>query len=72
MTRPSTPDERYQDEDGHWVTRFTVKRCCNGCSRDLGDATEHELDCAVDGLPLPDVREECGCLDAAGRIGGGW
>ncbi len=61
MTRPTTPEQRYQAEDGHWVTRLTVQRVCNGCGRALGDATEHELDCAVAGMPLPDVREECGC-----------
>ena len=38
-----------------------VKRCCNGCGRELGDATEAELDAAVSGLPLPDVTDECGC-----------
>lgn len=38
-----------------------MKRCCNGCGRELGDPTEHELDRAVVGLPLPDVTAECGC-----------
>ncbi len=57
MTRPSTPPQTRPD--GRTV--ITVHRCCNGCSRDLGDATKEELDHAVAGLPLPDVRGECGC-----------
>lgn len=43
------------------VTRITVKRCCNGCGRRLGDVHDHELDHAMAGLPLPDVTAECGC-----------
>ncbi len=41
--------------------RITVQRCCNGCGRSLGDATDDELNAAVAGAPLPDVRDECGC-----------
>jgi hypothetical protein len=40
-----------------------VKRCCNGCGREIGDVTEAEMDAAVTGMPLPDVRDECGCGD---------
>lgn len=39
----------------------TVKRACNGCGRVLGDATNAEMDCAVNGQPLIDVSAECGC-----------
>lgn len=42
--------------------RFTVKRCCNGCQRELGDVTPAEMNAAIAGTPLPDVRQECGCL----------
>lgn len=49
-------------------TRLRVKRCCNGCGRELGDAHEVELEAAVAGRPLPDVRDECGlCLEGVGR-----
>ncbi|WP_209447593.1 hypothetical protein [Rhodococcus qingshengii] len=43
------------------TTRFTVQRACNRCGRDLGDATEKELDACVNGTPLPDAHDECGC-----------
>lgn len=55
--RPSTPDETLPDGS----RRCRVKRCCNGCGRVLGDVTEAEIDAAVAGIPLPDVRDECGC-----------
>lgn len=58
--RPSTPDW-FEETDGRRVRHMIVKRCCNGCQRELGDATEVELDTAVNGWPLPDVRVECGC-----------
>jgi hypothetical protein len=51
--RPWTPDERY---DGG--TRVTVKRACNGCGALLGDATEEEIEQAIDGV-MRDVRGEC-------------
>lgn len=54
--RPDTPDVK--TERGK---RITVKRMCNGCGRSLGDVTDAELDAAVSGARLPDVREECGC-----------
>jgi hypothetical protein len=40
-------------------TQHTVQRCCNGCRREIGDMTELEGQCAVEGWPLPDVRGEC-------------
>lgn len=59
--RPRTPDRRVLNEEGVWVTRVKVQRACNGCGRKLGDVREAEIQAAVEGLPLPDVREECGC-----------
>lgn len=38
---------------------IAVRRCCNGCGQPIGDVTEDEIDAAVGGLPLPDVRHEC-------------
>ena len=55
-TRPST--DVMQLHDGS--RRVTVKRCCNGCGRELGDATEAELERAMRGAILLDVRDECG------------
>jgi hypothetical protein len=57
-TRPSTPPRRNADFTG-WV--HTVQRVCNGCGREIGDATEAEINAAATGQPLPDAREECGC-----------
>lgn len=37
----------------------TVQRCCNGCGRDIGDVTDDEMTAAINGWPLPDVRDEC-------------
>lgn len=42
-------------------SRIRVQRSCNGCSKTLGDANAAELQAAVGGRPLPDVRLECGC-----------
>lgn len=55
MTRPRTPDRK--NENGS--TTVHVQRCCNGCGETIGDATQAELDCAVTGRPLPDMRGEC-------------
>ena len=57
-SRPWTPD--YVDTDG--VTHMTMRRCCNGCGREIGDATIEELQACVTGVQMPDVRDECGCL----------
>lgn len=53
--RPRTPEVRNPDGS----RRITIQRCCNGCGGELGDATDRELECAVSGEPLPDVRNEC-------------
>ncbi|GAB4677627.1 hypothetical protein [Mycobacterium timonense] len=38
---------------------MTVQRCCNGCGFEIGDVTESEIDAAIAGAPLADVRDEC-------------
>lgn len=63
MSRPDTPDVR---DEASGVTTVKVKRQCNGCGRRLGDATQEELSALLAERPLPDVREECGCLNAEG------
>ncbi|MFE9127046.1 hypothetical protein ACFYOF_16775 [Streptomyces sp. NPDC007148] len=55
MTRPNTPDR--VNEDGS--TTIKTKRACNGCSELLGDITDQEMNLAINGGPLPDVRREC-------------
>lgn len=57
MTRTHTPPRT--TESGSTIIK--VQRACNGCHRSLGDATDIELDAAMNGEPLPDVRAECGC-----------
>ena len=54
-TRPNTPDRT--NPDGSFT--ITTKRVCNGCSQMLGDITEAEMNAAIAGRPLPDVRSEC-------------
>jgi hypothetical protein len=55
LPRLRTPDRR--NDDGS--TTITVQRCCNGCGDPIGDVTFIEINLAIDGLPLPDVRPEC-------------
>lgn len=59
VPRTNTPDAVTVDADGFKRTTFTVKRACNGCSQYLGDVTDAEINRAVAGLPLLDVRAEC-------------
>lgn len=54
--RPWTPDTLL-DTGGRQIH---VKRCCNGCGELLGDVTDEEMNAAVRGHPLFDVRDECG------------
>ncbi|SMF86450.1 hypothetical protein [Streptomyces sp. Amel2xC10] len=53
--RPNAPDR--VNPDGSRSIR--MKRACNGCGVQLGDATEDEMNRGILGLPLPDVRREC-------------
>ena len=55
LPRHKTPHHRNPDGSG----TITVQRCCNGCGLSLGDVTLTEIECAIDGRPLPDVRPEC-------------
>ena len=50
MTRPWTPSTD---------TTVVMKRACNGCGTQIGDVTDQEMACGINGLPLPDVRKEC-------------
>jgi hypothetical protein len=61
MTREMTPPK----PNGKGGTTIRVHRCCNGCGREIGDANQSELEAAVAGVSLPDVRSECGCVDVA-------
>ena len=63
MSRKWTPD--YVAPDG--MTHMTLKRCCNGCGRPLGDVTDAELGAAISGFPMPDVTGECGCGDGKAK-----
>lgn len=63
MTRTFTPPRK--TETG---THITVHRYCDGCNRDVGDATREELDAAIAGARLPSVVEECGCLHATQQL----
>lgn len=60
--RPRTKPVRHPGGGG----RITVQRCCNGCAAELGDATEYEMNCAIAGRDLPDVRGECPACSPAG------
>jgi hypothetical protein len=57
--RTRTPDRVETTEDGRKRTVVTMQRCCNGCGEALGDVTDYEVNHAIAGLPLPDVRGEC-------------
>ncbi|MET7746553.1 hypothetical protein [Streptomyces sp. NPDC005385] len=57
--RPNTPDVVTYDEQGRKSTRISTKRACNGCGALLGDITAQEMSAAINGRPLPDVRQEC-------------
>ncbi|SEO83132.1 hypothetical protein [Actinacidiphila rubida] len=59
MTRTHTPDVITTNEHGLESRTVTMKRACNGCGLDVGDVTDAELDHALVGRPLPDVRGEC-------------
>jgi hypothetical protein len=55
LLRHRTPEVR----DANGRRHITVQRCCNGCGDPLGDVTMIEINLAIDGRPLPDVRPEC-------------
>jgi len=39
--------------------RVPITRCCNGCGAELRLAYTDEIEAAIMGDPLPDVRTEC-------------
>lgn len=53
--RPRTP-ERPAADGGRLIR---TQRACNGCGEGLGDASDVEIQAAIAGRPLPDVRGEC-------------
>ena len=53
--RPNTPDR--VNPDGS--RSITTKRACNGCGDLIGDITDAEMQAAIGGRALPDVRREC-------------
>jgi hypothetical protein len=54
--RTNTPDRVETNEAGRKVTTVTMKRCCNGCGQQLGDADNRDVDAHGN---LTDVRAEC-------------
>jgi hypothetical protein len=61
--RQHTPDTKIINAEGRAVTTVRLKRCCNGCDQQLGDADNRDV---TRGGDLVDVRAECPtCKDAA-------
>ena len=54
--RRHTPDVITVHPNGITSTRVTLKRCCNGCGSELGDADSRDL---TWGGELTDVTGEC-------------
>lgn len=54
--RRHTPDVITVHPNGITSTRVTLKRCCNGCGNELGDADSRDL---TWGGELTDVTSEC-------------
>lgn len=54
--RRHTPDMTTVHPNGIASTRVTLKRCCNGCGAELGDADSRDL---TWGGELTDVTSEC-------------
>lgn len=54
MSRAFTPNRKNGTS-----TTIHVKRACNGCGELIGDVTDEEMDRAIAGLPMLDVRDEC-------------
>lgn len=64
--RKNTPIRTEARPDGSIVTKMVIKRACNGCDRELGDAHPLEIELAFLGKELPDARDECpDCTDTA-------
>ena len=54
--RRRTPNVVTTQPDGLKSTRMTIKRCCNGCDSELGDADNRDV---TRSGHLTDVRVEC-------------
>jgi hypothetical protein len=65
--RQNTPRRTETRPDGSTVTSMVIKRACNGCDRELGDAHPLEIQLAFLGKELPDARDECPDCTAADR-----
>jgi len=65
--RKNTPDVIETRDDGSIVTKMVIKRACNGCDRELGDAHPLEIELAFLGKELPDARDECPDCSATDR-----
>jgi hypothetical protein len=62
--RKNTPITTETRPDGSTVSNCVIKRACNGCDRELGDAHPLEIELAFLGKELPDARDECpDCAD---------
>lgn len=48
--------------------RLTVKRTCENCGREIGDATQDELAAAVSGSRFAPVADECGCPELVTQL----
>ena len=59
MRTKTLPRIRYNDAGVETGRTMTVQRCCNGCGHGIGDVTEAEIEAAITGAPLSDVRDEC-------------
>jgi len=57
--RKNTPKRVETKDDGSTVTHVVIKRACNGCDGELGDALPLEIELAFLGKELPDARGEC-------------
>lgn len=57
--RKNTPNRTETRPDGSTSTSVVIKRACNGCDRELGDAHPLEIELAFLSKELPDARDEC-------------
>lgn len=66
--RKNTPRRTEKRPDGTTViSGIVIKRACNGCDRELGDAHPLEVELAFLGKELPDARDECPDCTAVDR-----
>ncbi|MGW1546634.1 hypothetical protein [Streptomyces sp. NPDC002346] len=58
ILRPNTPARTETTDDGRTVTVITMKRYCPD-GHLVGDVTDAEVEAAISGTRLPDVRLDC-------------